>query len=116
MHFVGGGTSSAAPFVLSEPCLRQSVHVAGVARKLDPFCTHPLHNNAKEHAMNWDQIQGNWKQVSGKVRETWGKITDDDFEQIAGKRDQLIGTIQKRYGIAKEEAEKQVRRFEDSIH
>ncbi len=66
--------------------------------------------------MNWDQIQGNWKQVAGKVRETWGKITDDDFERIAGQRDQLIGAIQQRYGVAKEEAEKQVRRFEDTFH
>lgn len=66
--------------------------------------------------MNWDQISGNWKQAAGKVRETWGKITDDDFERIAGKRDQLIGAIQKHYGIAKEEAEKQVRRFEDTYH
>ena len=66
--------------------------------------------------MNWDQIQGNWKQVSGKVRETWGKLTDDELTRIAGKRDQLIGVIQNRYGIAKEEAEKQVRRFEDTLH
>jgi uncharacterized protein YjbJ (UPF0337 family) len=66
--------------------------------------------------MNWDQIQGNWKQAAGKVRETWGKITDDDFERIAGKRDQLIGMIQQRYGVAVEEAEKQVRSFEETFH
>ncbi len=66
--------------------------------------------------MNWDQIQGNWKQMSGKVRETWGKISDDELAKIAGQRDQLIGTIQKRYGIAKEEAEKQVRHFEETLH
>lgn len=66
--------------------------------------------------MNWDQIQGNWKQVAGKARETWGKITDDELEKIAGKRDQLIGMIQTRYGVAKEEAEKQVRRFEETLH
>jgi uncharacterized protein YjbJ (UPF0337 family) len=87
----------------------------GTVEQHSPF-TRPSPNHAKEHAMNWDQIEGNWKQVTGKVRETWGKLTDDDFEQIAGKRDQLIGTIQKRYGIAKEEAEKQVKRFEDTMH
>jgi uncharacterized protein YjbJ (UPF0337 family) len=65
--------------------------------------------------MNWDQIQGNWKQMTGKVRENWGKLTDDDFETIAGKRDQLVGAIQKRYGIAKEEAEKQIQSFENSV-
>jgi uncharacterized protein YjbJ (UPF0337 family) len=66
--------------------------------------------------MNWDQIQGNWKQMTGKVRETWGKLTDDELTKIAGQRDQLVGTIQKRYGIAKEEAEQQVRRFEETLH
>ena len=66
--------------------------------------------------MNWDQIQGNWKQMTGKVREQWGKLTDDELAKIAGQRDQLIGTIQKRYGIAKEEAELQVKRFEETLH
>jgi uncharacterized protein YjbJ (UPF0337 family) len=66
--------------------------------------------------MNWDQIQGNWKQMAGKIRETWGKLTDDELETIAGRRDQLVGVIQNRYGVAKEEAEKQVRRFEETLH
>jgi uncharacterized protein YjbJ (UPF0337 family) len=66
--------------------------------------------------MNWDQIQGNWKQMTGKIRETWGKLTDDELETIAGRRDQLVGVIQNRYGVAKEEAEKQVRRFEETLH
>jgi uncharacterized protein YjbJ (UPF0337 family) len=61
--------------------------------------------------MNWDQIEGMWKQVMGKVKEKWGKLTDDDLQMIAGKRDQLIGKIQQRYGIAKDEAERQVEEF-----
>lgn len=56
----------------------------------------------------WDQIAGAWKQARGKVRETWGDLTDDDLEEIAGKRDMLAGKIQQRYGIAKEEANKQI--------
>lgn len=64
--------------------------------------------------MNWDQVQGNWKQFAGKAREKWGKLTDSDFEKIAGKRDQLVGRIQESYGIAKEDAERQVREFEKS--
>jgi len=66
--------------------------------------------------MNKDQMEGNWKQIKGKVRETWGKLTDDDFDRIAGKREQLVGTLQKRYGIAKEEAERQVKDFESALH
>jgi uncharacterized protein YjbJ (UPF0337 family) len=62
--------------------------------------------------MNNDQIEGNWKQAKGKIKEQWGKLTDDDLDVIAGKRDQLLGRIQERHGIAKDEADKQVREFE----
>ena len=61
--------------------------------------------------MNWDRIEGNWKQVKGKVKEQWGKLTDDDLMVLEGDQDQLTGRIQERYGIAKEEAERQVRDF-----
>jgi uncharacterized protein YjbJ (UPF0337 family) len=61
--------------------------------------------------MNWDQIQGNWKQITGQVKEKWGKLTDDDLTTIAGKRDQLAGILQQRYGYAKEVAEKELDEF-----
>ncbi len=61
--------------------------------------------------MNWDQIEGKWKQSAGVVKEKWGKLTDDDLTVIAGKKDQLVGKIQERYGIAREAAEKQVDEF-----
>jgi uncharacterized protein YjbJ (UPF0337 family) len=64
--------------------------------------------------MNWDQVEGKWKQYSGKAKEKWGKLTDDDLEVIRGRRDQLIGKIQERYGLAKQEAEKQVDEFAQS--
>ncbi len=64
--------------------------------------------------MNWDQIQGKWKQFKGQAQQQWGKLTDDDFDVVDGKREQLVGTIQQRYGIAREEAEKQVKEFEGS--
>jgi uncharacterized protein YjbJ (UPF0337 family) len=62
--------------------------------------------------MNWDTVKGDWKQFQGKVKEQWGKLTDDDLSRIEGRRDQLTGAIQKRYGIEKDEAEKQVSAFE----
>jgi len=65
--------------------------------------------------MNWDQIEGKWKQVSGKVQEKWGKLTEDDLNVIRGKRDQLVGIIQERYGIARQEAEHQVEEFTRSF-
>lgn len=61
--------------------------------------------------MNWDRIEGNWKQLKGNVKEHWGKLTDDDVDVIQGKREQLVGKLQEKYGIAREEAEKQVADF-----
>jgi uncharacterized protein YjbJ (UPF0337 family) len=61
--------------------------------------------------MNWDQISGNWKQFKGKVKEKWGKLTDDDLTIVAGKRDQLAGVLQQKYGYAKDQAEKEVDEF-----
>jgi uncharacterized protein YjbJ (UPF0337 family) len=61
-----------------------------------------------ENSMNADQLKGKWKQAKGSIKERWGKLTDDDFNVINGQHDQLVGRIQERYGIAKEEAQKQV--------
>ena len=58
--------------------------------------------------MNWDQIAGKWTQVKGEIRQKWGKLTDDDIEVIAGSKDKLVGRIQERYGIAKDQAEMQL--------
>ena len=66
--------------------------------------------------MNWDQLAGNWKQAKGAIKEKWGQLTDDDMTNIAGKRDQLVGQVQERYGIAKEEAERQVKEWENTKH
>jgi len=60
----------------------------------------------------WESISGNWNQAKGAVKEQWGKLTDDDLFEIEGRRDQLVGKIQARYGIAKEEAEAQVGKWE----
>lgn len=62
--------------------------------------------------MNKDQIVGNWKQFKGKIKEQWGKLTDDDLDVAAGRRDQFLGRIQERHGIAREEAEKQLAEWE----
>jgi uncharacterized protein YjbJ (UPF0337 family) len=62
--------------------------------------------------MNWDRIEGNWKQLKGHVRATWGRLTDDQLDQIGGQRDKLAGSLQDSYGIAKDEAEKQIKDFE----
>jgi uncharacterized protein YjbJ (UPF0337 family) len=66
--------------------------------------------------MNWDRIEGNWKQVAGHAKEQWGKLTDDDIDVIAGRRDQLAGKIQEHYGVAKDEAEKQLTDWQHRVN
>lgn len=61
--------------------------------------------------MNWDQIQGTWLQTSGKDKEKWGKLTDDDLIAMAGRREQLAGLLQQRYGDAKAKVEKQLKKL-----
>lgn len=65
--------------------------------------------------MNWDQIEGNWKELKGKVRAKWGKLTDDDLATIGGKKDQLAGILQQKYGYAKDQAEKELDSFTASL-
>jgi len=58
--------------------------------------------------MNWDQVQGQWRQLKGHVKSKWGKLTDDDLTVVEGKRDALVGRLQERYGLLKDEAEKRL--------
>ena len=65
--------------------------------------------------MNSDILKGNWKQLKGSVQAKWGDLTDDQLDQIEGKREKLVGEIQENYGIARDEAEKQVEEWEKSV-
>ena len=58
--------------------------------------------------MDWNRVEGHWKDRKGKIKEKWGKLTDDDLTVINGKREQLEGSIQQRYGYAKDQAKKDV--------
>jgi uncharacterized protein YjbJ (UPF0337 family) len=58
--------------------------------------------------MNEDIVKGQWMQLKGQVRQWWGKITDDDLEEIAGRKDKLLGMLQERYGYTRERAEEEV--------
>ncbi len=65
--------------------------------------------------MNWDRIEGEWKSVQGKARQHWGKLTDDDLRVIEGKREELIGRLQSRYGKNRDELEAEVDNWIESI-
>jgi uncharacterized protein YjbJ (UPF0337 family) len=58
--------------------------------------------------MNWDRVQGNWKEFKGIAQQKWGKLTNDDLDVVEGKRQELAGRLQQRYGYAKDEAEKEI--------
>lgn len=58
--------------------------------------------------MNWDRIEGNWKQFKGKAQQQWGNLTNDDLDVIEGRREELAGRLQERYGVAKDEAQRQI--------
>jgi uncharacterized protein YjbJ (UPF0337 family) len=68
-----------------------------------------------EDEMNWETISGRWTEMKGKLRSKWGKLTDDDVEVIAGKKDVLVGRLQQRYGLQKDEAERDVDRWLGAI-
>jgi uncharacterized protein YjbJ (UPF0337 family) len=62
--------------------------------------------------MNTDTMKGTWKQLKGKIKEAWGDLTDDELDKAEGKRDQLVGMIQKKYGQGKEEVERRLTQYE----
>jgi uncharacterized protein YjbJ (UPF0337 family) len=65
--------------------------------------------------VNWQEIEGNWKQIKGKARKEWGKLTDDDLDRIEGKREELVGALQERYGKSREAVDREVGQWFDSL-
>jgi uncharacterized protein YjbJ (UPF0337 family) len=65
--------------------------------------------------MDWNQVEGNWKQVRGNVKRHWGKLTDSDLTAIGGRREELEGKIQERYGYTKDRVRKEIEEWYDSL-
>ena len=61
--------------------------------------------------MNEDTLKGQWHQVKGRLKARWGRLTNDDFKRIEGHAEELVGVLQQRYGLAKEQAEKDSKEF-----
>jgi uncharacterized protein YjbJ (UPF0337 family) len=85
-------------------------HILCPPTRLEPGIVLPSWNSTvhRSQQMNWDRVEGNWKQFKGKVRQQWGKLTDDDLDVIEGKRTELAGRLQQRYGYAKDQAEREI--------
>jgi uncharacterized protein YjbJ (UPF0337 family) len=62
--------------------------------------------------MNWDQMEGQWKQMKGRMKQKWAKLTDNDWDAIAGKREEFLGKLQERYGYSREQAERELNDWE----
>jgi len=60
---------------------------------------------------NAQTLQGNWNEVKGKLRSKWGQLTNDDIGMFNGNVDQLVGTIQRKTG----EARQSIEQFLDSL-
>ena len=74
--------------------------------------TSPTTTTQSDAQTMWEKLKGSWNQTKGAVKEQWGALTDDDLLAIEGRRDQLVGKIQTRYGISREAAEAQVGAWE----
>ena len=66
--------------------------------------------------INTDILEGQWMQIRGAIREKWGELTDDELDQIAGKRDQFLGKLQEKYGYTREKAEEELNDFLENLH
>lgn len=89
--------------------------LAGVFTAAAPsalYAQSPSTKTEAEMKTMWEKIKGSWTQTKGAVKEQWGKLTDDDLTEIQGRREQLVGKVQTRYGISREEAEAQVSGWE----
>ena len=62
-------------------------------------------------AMNRDIAEGKWKQMKGKLKEQWAKLTDDDLDRIEGRQERWAGIMQEKYGMGKEDAEREFEKF-----
>jgi uncharacterized protein YjbJ (UPF0337 family) len=71
--------------------------------------------HASEEQMNEDKLKGQWKQLAGKLKSKWGKLTDDDLTVTDGTTEYLEGKIQERYGVARDEAKRQVKEFSSQL-
>src|SRR5437588_10931815 len=95
---------------------RSVVLLAGTFGPLTRFPASSVDREPGESAMNWDRVEGNWKQFKGKAQQKWGKLTNDDLDVVQGKRMELSGRLQQRYGVARDEAERQIDTWLKSVN
>lgn len=65
--------------------------------------------------LNTDIVEGKWKQLKGRVQEEWGELTDDELDEIAGRRERFVGKLQEKYGLARDEAERKFEKLQGEL-
>jgi uncharacterized protein YjbJ (UPF0337 family) len=91
--------------------------MSGTFRTTHGFSGHHSQEQPKwRDGMNWDRIEGNWKEFKGKAQTQWGKLTNDDLDVVEGKRVELSGRLQQRYGYAKDQAEREIDTWLKSVN
>lgn len=65
--------------------------------------------------MSWDNVQADWQLHVGQIRIHWDKLTEDELQQINGRRDTLVDMIHRKYELPKEAADEQVKVFESQF-
>jgi uncharacterized protein YjbJ (UPF0337 family) len=96
-------------------CIGTLCQVAALGRQRTTSWWHGGFVTTRWIVMDWNRIEGNWKQFKGQAKEKWGRLTDDDLDVINGRQDQLEGKIQERYGLAKDQAKKDVEAWFNSL-
>jgi uncharacterized protein YjbJ (UPF0337 family) len=113
---VAGQFEASSAFVGDASIISTRKHAAGRNNGRNACIRIDNANKQKESIMNWDRVEGDWKQIKGKVQQQWGKLTNDDLDVIEGKKTELAGRLQERYGYAQDEAEKQIDSWMKSIN
>ena len=61
--------------------------------------------------MNEDILKGKWKTLKGEAKIWWGHTTGDPMMELDGNKDKIAGWLQEHKGMAKEEAENEVKKL-----
>ena len=58
--------------------------------------------------MNWSTIESGWNDYKANAKQQWSKLSDEQIDNIHGKRDDLSSQVQQAYAVSKEDAERQI--------
>lgn len=75
-----------------------------------------LRFNTRRNLMNKNTLHGDWNIIKGKIKQQWGKLTDNEIDEVSGNMDELVGKVEKSYGLSKERAKEQYDEFRRTLN